>query len=153
MWKVRHVVGRESFWLSLAAAGFVASVALQAQPTAPGDHSAYFGGWTLSRELSSTSRPPEGTDGRGREGGRPGGRGGRGGRFGGGGGFGAPGGAGEPGGPPSFDPKEMEIAMALMQELMTPTSHWILRSADASQYSHTFPRDTWRGAIQSSDIF
>ena len=41
-----------------------------------------------------------------------------------------PGGGGAPGGSPSFDPKEMEKTMALMQELMTPTAHWIITSAD-----------------------
>ena len=50
----RRIVGRESFWPGLGVAGFVASVALQAvQSTVPEDHSAYFGGWTLNRELSS----------------------------------------------------------------------------------------------------
>ena len=131
----RRIVGRGSFWPGLGVAGFVASVALQAvQSTVPEDHSAYFGGWTLNRELSSILRTPDGPDGRGRKGGGGRGRGGtRGGGFGGPGGrggFGAPGGAGAPGGSPSFDPKEMEKTMALMQELMTPTAHWIVTSTD-----------------------
>jgi hypothetical protein len=131
MFEIRRIVGRESFWPGLAAAGFVASVALQAQANVPADHSAYFGSWTLNREMSSTPRTPDGPDGGGREGDGSRGRGGgRLGRPGGGGGSGAPGGAGEPGGSLSFDPKEMERAIALMQELMTPTAHWILRSAD-----------------------
>ena len=131
----RRIVGRGSFWPGLGVAGFVASVALQAvQSTVPENHSAYVGGWTLNRELSSILRTPDGPDGRGREGGGGRGRGGTpGGGFGGPrgrGGFGAPSGAGAPGGSPSFDPKEMEKTMALMQELMTPTAHWIVTSTD-----------------------
>ena len=134
MYGVRRILG-DLFWPSLGVAGLVASMALQAvQSTVPDDHSGYFGGWTLNRELSSSVRTPDGPDGGGREGG--GGRGGGGtpgggfGGPGGGGGFGAPGGAGGPGGAPSFDPKEMEKTMALMQELMTPTAHWIVTSTD-----------------------
>jgi hypothetical protein len=112
----------------------VASTALQALQPVTDDHSAYFGGWTLNRELSSSVHTPDGPDGGGREGGGGRGRGGpRGGGFGGSGGgrgFGAPGGGGAPGGPPSFDPKEMEKTAELVQELMTPTGHWIVTSAD-----------------------
>lgn len=137
MFGVRRTVGRESFWAGLGVAGLVASVVLQAsQSPAPKDHSAYFGGWTLNRELSSSPPAPDVPDGSGREG-RGGGRGRGGppgggfGGPGGGGGFGAPGGAGGlGGGPPSFDPKEMEKTMALVQELMTPTAHWVVSSAD-----------------------
>ena len=65
----RRIVGRGSFWPGFGVAGFVASVALQAvQSTVPEDHSAYFGGWTLNRELSSTPPAPDGPDGGGREG-------------------------------------------------------------------------------------
>jgi hypothetical protein len=135
MFGVSRLIGRESIWLGLGVAGFVASVGLQAaQSPVPEDHSGYFGGWTLNRELSSTPPTPDRPDGRGREGGGGRGRGGPpGGGFGGpggGGGFGPPGGGGAQRGSPSFDPKEMEKTMALMQELLTPTAHWIITSAD-----------------------
>ena len=123
------------FWPSLGVAGLVASMAVQAvQPTVADDHSAYFGGWTLNRELSSSLRTTDEPDGGGRDGGGGRGHGGTsGGGFGGSGGrrgFGGPGGAGVPDGSPAFDPKEMERTMALVQELMTPTAHWIVTSAD-----------------------
>jgi hypothetical protein len=113
------------FWPSLRVAGLVASMAVQAvQATVADDHSAYFGGRTLNRELSSSLRTTDGPDGGGRDGGGGRGRGGTsGGGFGGSEGrrgFGGPGGAGVPGGSPAFDPKEMERTMALVQELMTP---------------------------------
>src|SRR6476619_4295095 len=126
MSNARSIVAQRSFWPNLAWAGFVASVVLQgAQSTVPVDHSAYFGAWTLNRELSSAARTPDGSDGHGRESG--GGRGGRG-HGGGGGGFGRRGGGGGrgSGGSASFDPEEREKVMALMQELMTPTPHWVL---------------------------
>ena len=73
MCDVRRMLGAAFPWPILGAATVVASVALQAQPRVPEDHSAYVGGWTLNRELSSTPPAPDGPDGGGREG-----RGGRG---------------------------------------------------------------------------
>jgi hypothetical protein len=134
MCDVRRMLGAVFLWPILGAATVVASVALQAQPRVPEDHSAYFGGWTLNRELSSTPPAPDGPDGGGREG-----RGGRGrggppiggfGGPGGSGGFGGPGGAGGPGDAPPFDPKEMEKMTALTQELMTPAPHWLVITTD-----------------------
>lgn len=141
MCEVRRMLGAVFRWPILGAATIVASVALQAQPLAPEDHSAYFGGWTLNRELSSTPPAPDGPGGGGREGdgrGRGGPFGGGFGGPGGGRGFGGPGGPGGPGGAPGggpgaappFDPKAMEKMMALMQELMTPSAHWVVTSAE-----------------------
>lgn len=114
---------------------------LAAQEPPPPPKTAYYGGWTLNKDLSATSPSEEGRgrgDGGGRRGGGGfggpgggGGGGGFGGGFGGrgGGGFGGPGGGG-PGGPGGgrggFDPQKMQEAMAAMREVMTPTNHWVI---------------------------
>ena len=135
MFGAKRVVDHWSLWLAIGVAGFVTSVALQAaQSTVHEDHSAYFGGWTLNRDLSSLPGTPDGPAGRG--GGSGAGRGGGGspgGRFGGsggGGGFGPPGGAGGRSGSPSVDPKQMEETMELLRELMTPAAHWVVTSTE-----------------------
>jgi hypothetical protein len=82
----------------------------------------------LNKDLSDAPPSADGPRGPGERGGR-GGFGGPGGGFGGPGpgGFGGRGGGGmggPGGGPPNFDPKKMEATMAMMRELMTPTTRW-----------------------------
>lgn len=108
---------------------------LAAQEPPPPPKTAYYGGWTLNKDLSATSPSEEGRgrgrgDGGGRRGGGGfGGPGGGGGGGGFGGGFGGPGGGG-PGGPGGgrggFDPQKMQEGMAAMREVMTPTNHWVI---------------------------
>jgi hypothetical protein len=92
-------------WIPFAAVTFMAAAVPLAQSPGPEDHTAYIGGWTLNRELSSQPSSLE-TPARGGFRGRvPGGPGG------------FPGGAGGPagdvGGPP-FDPRAMEQMMAVI---------------------------------------
>lgn len=128
--------------------GLLFSAGLSAQSASPDDHSAYFGGWTLNRQLSTPPGGVEGPDGGGRQGGRErggppggGGFGGRGGGFGGrGGGFGGRGGGGRGGGgTPASSPEDMRNVRALMQELMTPATHWIITTNDTGTVVFTEP--------------
>ena len=112
------------FWTAVAVALLDIHV-LGAQP-APEDHSAYFGGWTLNRELSS--QPPSLEPSRGDHGRLGGGRGG--------GDFGGPGGRGGVGRPP-FDPEQMKRTTGLMQELMAPLAHLVITSAEGGAIRFT----------------
>lgn len=134
----RNVVG------ALVLAGvFFALRPMRAQEPSPPQRASYYGGWTLNKDLSASGPTPDGGErgGRGRRGpgggfgGPGGGRGGPGGGFGGpagggpggpGGGLGGPrGGFGGPGGR-NFDPQKMDEAMAVMREVMTPTTRWMI---------------------------
>jgi hypothetical protein len=116
-------------------AAIVATAAL-AQTRQAEDHDSLYGGWTLNRELSSQSPDADGgvgnNEGRGR--GRPGGGfpgGGFPGRGSPGGGGAFPGGGGFPGGGRGGDnAKDREQTMAVMQELMRTSAHWVITSGD-----------------------
>ena len=122
------------------------SMTIIGQSQAPDDHAAFFGRWTLNRELSSQHKTLDPGD---RGGGPAAGRGGRaGGGSGGGGGFpggrggggrgGVPGGgAGGPGGRARPDPEAMERLRALMEELATPTAWWLIARTDGNAVSFT----------------
>lgn len=114
-------------------AALVATTAL-GQTRQAENHDSLYGGWTLNRELSSQPPGPDNragnNDGRGR--GRAGGGFPGGGFPGGGRGF--PGGGGFPGdggrGGDSADVKETEQTIAVMQELMRTSTHWVITSGD-----------------------
>ena len=118
---------------SVLAATLLAASTLHAQPGAPEERSSYFGGWTLSRELSSSPTSPD-TPTTGDREGRPGGGRGRGGVPGGGGGGGPRGGGGfgGAGGQSPLNAQDMKKTMALIQELMTPTAHWVITSGEGA---------------------
>jgi hypothetical protein len=121
--------------LRIAAASLLGiAMAAYAYAGQPADHTAFNGGWTLNKELSSTpAAPGQGSGergGTGRRGGGPGGGegfppgggGGFGGR--GGGGFGGPGGGGFGG--QAADPDAMRKRMEVMREVMESPTHLIV---------------------------